>query len=79
MTATARADASTIDWRLWVPGVAAPIACFIVDYIAGEYVLQFAPAALLALATIGIASLTISRNHPQGALAALGPMWVVDR
>lgn len=79
MTATARAEARTAGWLLWVPGVITPIACFVVDYLAGEYVLQFAPAALLALAAVGIASLVISRSQRQRAvgLAAVGPLWVV--
>jgi hypothetical protein len=63
MTATARTHPKTVDWLVWVPGVVTPIACFVVDYIAGEYVLRFAPAALLALAAIGIASLVISRSQ----------------
>ena len=57
MTAPAGHRSKTADWKLWVlwvPGVAAPIACFVVDYIAGEHVLKYAPAALLSLAAIGI-------------------------
>jgi hypothetical protein len=79
MTATARAEARTAGWLLWVPGVVTPIACFVVDYIAGENVLKFAPAALLALAAVGIASLVISRSRRQtiAGLAAVGPLWVV--
>jgi len=79
MTATARAEPRTVDWKLWVPGVAAPIACFLVDFAAGEYVLQFAPAALLSLAAIGVASLVISRNQRRSVagLATVGPMWMV--
>jgi hypothetical protein len=79
MTATARADVKRVDWRLWVPGVVAPIACFVVDFIAGEYVLSVAPAALLSLAAAGIASLVISRSGRQtlAALCAIGPLWAV--
>jgi hypothetical protein len=79
MTITARAEARTVDWKVWVPGVVMPIACFAVDYIIGEPVLQYAPAALLALAAVGLASLVVSRNWRQTAagLAAVGPLWVV--
>lgn len=79
MTATARVETQPLDWKLWVPGVGTPIACFIVDYIAGEYVLQLTPAALLSLAIIGIASLVVSRNQRQrpAGLTAVGPMWLV--
>jgi len=79
MTATARTDTKTVDWKVWVPGVITPIACFVVDYIMGEYVLGLAPAALLAFAAIGIASLVISRNWRQNTagLVAVGPLWVV--
>jgi hypothetical protein len=79
MTATARAEARAFDWKLWLPGVVTPLACFVVDFAAGEYVLQFAPAALLSLAAMGIASLVVSRNHREtvAGLAAVGPMWIV--
>src|SRR5262245_10188932 len=68
MTASGGHRSRTADWKLWVSGVAAPIACFVVDYIAGEHVLKAAPAALLSLAAIGIASLALSRRWRQGAL-----------
>jgi hypothetical protein len=79
MIPTARTDARTVDWKVWVAGVIAPIACLVVDFIAGERVLRLAPAALLALAAVGIASLAISRSRRQRAagLAAVGPLWVV--
>ena len=46
-----------VDWQLWLPGIAAPIACFVFDFTAGEHLLLVAPAGLLCLAAIGIASL----------------------
>ena len=79
MTATATNRGKTVDWQLWLPGIAAPIACFVFDFAAGEHLLLVAPAGLLCLAAIGIASLAISRNR-RGALAGLvtvGPMWIV--
>jgi hypothetical protein len=78
MTATARAEAKTLDWRLWFPGVVAPVAYVVVDYLAGEYVLQFAPAALLALTMVGAVSLAISSSRGRGlaGLLTVGPMWM---
>jgi hypothetical protein len=80
MTATANTGAPTVEGRPWVPGIALPVTCLIVDLAAGANALRLAPAALLSLAAIGIASFAISRNHRRGlaGLAALGPMWLAS-
>lgn len=74
---TTRPEAKTVGWGLWILGVAAPIACIVFDFATGEYVLLFAPAALLSLAVIGVASVVVSRNQRQSVagLATVGPMW----
>jgi hypothetical protein len=74
MNATALASA----WRVWVPGVAAPVACLGVDYLHTEFVSRYAPAGLGALAAIGIACLAISRYRRQDpiALATGGALWL---
>ena len=79
MTATTTIRGKTVDWQLWLPGIAAPIACFVFDFAAGEHLLLLAPAGLLCLAAIGIASLVISRNRRRvlAGLVTVGPMWIV--
>jgi hypothetical protein len=79
MTATAQAEATIDGGRRWVAGIAAPVACLLVDVAAGGQVLKLAPAAILAVAGLGIASFAISRNRRRRAagLAAIGPLWLV--
>jgi hypothetical protein len=47
------------------------------DFAVGEFVLHFAPAAVLCLAVIGVASVVIARKQRESAagLATVGPMW----
>jgi len=78
MTTSASTISRPLDWRVWAPGFALPIACIVADFAIGEYVLWLAPAGLLCLAAISMVALALWR-HPRGGGASfvvIGPMWV---
>lgn len=78
MVASARKEREALDWQEWVAGILLPIACILVDYIAGEYVMQFAAAGLVSLAAIGVAALMRSGKLSGGGvgLATIGAIWM---
>jgi hypothetical protein len=76
VTTLASPEKASFGWDEWLPGVALPIACILVDYAIGEYVFRIAPAALVALAMIGTAALALSRQPGLSGLIAIGPIWL---
>ena len=79
MTTSASTDETTTGSKLWVPAAVAPIACILADLMTGPRVMTVAPATVLTLTAIGIASLAVSRNHRQAIAGrvVVGPLWVV--
>jgi hypothetical protein len=66
------------DPQILAGGILLPLACIIVDFATGEYVLQFAAAGLLTLAMIGMTALGLSAMSrlPAFGLLVIGPMWI---
>jgi hypothetical protein len=79
MNASTTRSSRSLDPQILAAGILLPMACIIVDFAAGEYVLQSATAGLLTLALIGMTVLLLSaiRRLPAFGLLVIGPMWSV--